>query len=537
MASTLRNTLLTHRQQLRQQTEFARVTAREQQLREQAEETTPSEEPAEKAEGGFPSPDGPDLSTTPNKDWSNLLSTLFSDQPATDLAPGETETTETTIELEIPDDALTSSECSCHSPSTDMTAETRDLRQASPEEVIKEYMESPETAEFTVEKDQPLQGLAKALQEGLGELTDPENTDPETTTPEGEAASIESPEGEGLGIDAPVGEPGAEPTMDPTTTEEPVVPGTEAGGAGEGAPQASVEELTSALAALSGGTGEVTITGLPTGEETTGLDGSDPLGATDAPEVEADPTLPLSEDSNRQLAAANQNAAAAHRQAAQKASPVAGPDGQDSARTIAQNQAKVALMNSSGFRGMDQRNTPGDTDVRHLPEEDQLAPLMEQFERVQKIALTVASANQAQAQELQMLREQNEQLTSQLSESKQRVTKMVEYLHEAAVLTTRTALANKLMVEHTTTKAAKKLIQESLNGATTREEAQLIFESLQEKIEKNNLLSEQNTVAEQVNRVFTADKGLITESAVPESISPLAAKWGGIMDYTAKKTK
>lgn len=161
-----------------------------------------------------------------------------------------------------------------------------------------------------------------------------------------------------------------------------------------------------------------------------------------------------------------------------------------------------------------------------------------QFEVLNEGVMKLAAKNKNQERELQQLREQNEALQAELKSKDALFTNMKTHLYESVVLTTKTALANQLLMENTTTREGKMLIMETLGAATTREEATLAYNTLTEKIQKNTLLKEGFHANQQVGRVFTAETGLLKESAIaksPEQTNPMVERWARNANYTPVK--
>jgi hypothetical protein len=162
--------------------------------------------------------------------------------------------------------------------------------------------------------------------------------------------------------------------------------------------------------------------------------------------------------------------------------------------------------------------------------ESQVAVLRKDFEILNEGVMQLAAENKNQQLEIQQLKEALGLKTGQLNTVKQ-------YLNEAITMTAKTGLANQLLVENTTTREQKKLILEALAETTSRQEAEAVYSSLKLKLEKNTLLSEQNGALRQVERVFSSEPGMLQEAAnqAPvEELNPMVARWAANMNYKAK---
>ncbi len=170
--------------------------------------------------------------------------------------------------------------------------------------------------------------------------------------------------------------------------------------------------------------------------------------------------------------------------------------------------------------------------------EGQVTAIRQQFELLSEGTMKLAAKNKNLERELQILREQNEQLQGKVAEKEAMFSTLKGHLYESVVLTTKTALANQLLMEHTTGREEKVLIMESLGAATTRDEATMIYGTLTEKIQKNTLLKEGIFANQQVGRVFTAETGLLKESAIaksPEDLNPMVERWNRNANYKPVK--
>lgn len=177
-------------------------------------------------------------------------------------------------------------------------------------------------------------------------------------------------------------------------------------------------------------------------------------------------------------------------------------------------------------------------DVPAALNEGQVTQIRQQFELLSEGTMKLAAKNKNLERELQILREQNEQLQGKVAEKEAMFTTLKGHLYESVVLTTKTALANQLLMEHTTGREEKVLIMESLGAATTRDEATMIYGTLTEKIQKNTLLKEGIFANQQVGRVFTAETGLLKESAIaksPEDLNPMVERWNRNANYKPVK--
>lgn len=165
-------------------------------------------------------------------------------------------------------------------------------------------------------------------------------------------------------------------------------------------------------------------------------------------------------------------------------------------------------------------------------ENESVAGLQEEFAQLNECALMLAAKHKNQAREITLLKEQVAKRGTQLETVK-------NYLAEAAILTAKTALANQLLMENTTTKEEKVLIMESLGATGTRTEAQQVYSVLSGKLQKNSLITEQKIAQDQTSAVFSSETGLLRESVNKEvtnpSLHPMAAYWAKSVKYKSQQ--
>lgn len=181
-------------------------------------------------------------------------------------------------------------------------------------------------------------------------------------------------------------------------------------------------------------------------------------------------------------------------------------------------------------------------DEMQEPEDDEAEPntalnestwaaLQEEFTILNEGVMVLAAKNKNQETEIQALKEQLARKSGQLDTVK-------GFLNEAITMTAKTALVNQLLVENTTSRAEKKLIMESISATASRQEAEGVAAGLKERLQKNSLLSEQNSAQRQVERVFSSETGLLQESAHQaqglEATNPMVARWAANTFYKSK---